>query len=65
MLYQLPENPTEADLDIGYVTRGANLVACDAARRLAVETFQAEHDLQDRRMTVSKPRFGLWPRRSP
>ncbi|MDP1616770.1 hypothetical protein [Phenylobacterium sp.] len=31
-----------ADLEIGYVTRGAQLVACDAARRLAIETHQAQ-----------------------
>ena len=47
-LYTLPSAPTQADLEIGYATRGAALVACDAARRLAVETHEAEHELQDR-----------------
>jgi hypothetical protein len=37
-----------ADLEIGYVTRGAQIVACDAARRLAVETLKAERAAQDR-----------------
>lgn len=44
----LPEQPTRADLDAAYVTRGAQLVACDVARRLAVETLLAERALQDR-----------------
>ena len=44
----LPDRPTRADLDAAYVTRGAQLVACEAARRLAVETLLAERALQDR-----------------
>ena len=47
-LYILPEAPSLADLEIGYVTRGAQLVACDAARKLAVDTHAAEHALEDR-----------------
>lgn len=46
-LYVLPEAPTHADLEIGYATRGAQIVACDAARRLAVQTHDAEHALED------------------
>jgi hypothetical protein len=45
-LYVLPDKPTEADLEIGYATRGAQIVACDAARRLAVQTHEAEHTLE-------------------
>lgn len=30
------------------MARGAALVACDAARRLAVETLDAEHAAEDR-----------------
>ena len=45
-LHRLPEGPTQADLEIGYATRGAQIVACDAARRLAVETHDAEHGLE-------------------
>ena len=46
-IYLLPPKPTQADLEIGYATRGAELVACDAARRLAVETHASEHALED------------------
>jgi len=46
-LHVLPSAPTLADLEIGYVTRGAQLVACDAARRLAVETHQAQQALAE------------------
>jgi hypothetical protein len=46
-LYRLPENPTNADLEIGYAERGAALAICDAARALAVQTHAAEHALQD------------------
>jgi hypothetical protein len=44
-IYRLPKAPTEADLEIGYATRGAQLAACDAARALAVQTHEAEHAL--------------------
>lgn len=46
-LYVLPVQPTQADLEIGYATRGSQIVACDAARALAVQTHQAEHGLAD------------------
>ncbi len=46
-LYRLPAAPTQADLEIGYATRGAEIVACDAARALAVQTHEAEHALED------------------
>lgn len=41
-LNRLPDSPTVADLEIAYVERGARLVACDGARRLAVEGWLAE-----------------------
>lgn len=47
-LYRLPAEPTQADLEVGYLTRGAQIVTCDAARRLAVETLLAEREAQDR-----------------
>ena len=47
-LHVLPRNPTQADLESSYATRGAQIVACDAARRLAVETHEAEHELEAR-----------------
>lgn len=46
-LYRLPPAPTQADLEVGYATRGAQILACDAARRLAVQTHEAEHELED------------------
>ena len=45
-LYVLPDPVTQADLDMGYAQRGADLVACDAARQLAVSTHEAEHSLE-------------------
>ncbi|WP_374389930.1 hypothetical protein [Brevundimonas sp.] len=44
----LPAGPTVADLEAAYVLRGSQIVACDGARRLAVETLLAERALQDR-----------------
>ncbi|WP_125256685.1 hypothetical protein [Brevundimonas fluminis] len=43
----LPETPTQADLERVYVERGAALVECDGARRLAVEALRAERLLAD------------------
>lgn len=45
-VYVLPPNATRADLDEGYVRRGAQIAACDAARRMALETLEAEHALE-------------------
>ncbi len=47
-LATLPERASRADLDAAYAVRGAQIVSCDAARRLAVETLTAERELQDR-----------------
>ncbi len=44
-LHILPSQPTLADLEIGYVARGAQIIACDAARRLAVDTYEAQQAL--------------------
>lgn len=43
----LPEAATAADLEAAYVRRGGQILACDAARRLAVETLEAERALID------------------
>ena len=43
----LPPEPAVADLEAGYAARGAQIVTCDGARRLAVETLLAERALQD------------------
>ncbi len=53
-LYRLPAAPTQADLEIGYATRGAQLASCDAARALAVSTHDAEHALEDELLTVKR-----------
>lgn len=46
-LPRLPELPTYADLEAAYYARGAVIVACDAARQLAVDVHQGEHDDED------------------
>ena len=38
---------TLADLEQAYMRRGAQLVACDAARAMAVEVLRAERRLRD------------------
>lgn len=56
VLDRLPESPTQGDLEVAYVSRGAALVACEAARQLAVETLLAERAMQDRWREASAPR---------
>lgn len=41
----LPDSPSASDLEVSYAARGADLVACEAARKLAVETFEAQRSL--------------------
>jgi hypothetical protein len=55
-IHLLPERPTLADLEIGYATRGAQIAACDAARRLAVQTHDAEHALEEEARRPAKRR---------
>ncbi|MFC3070505.1 hypothetical protein [Phenylobacterium soli] len=40
-----------ADLEAGFARRGAQVVACDAERRLAVQTHEAEHELEAQFLT--------------
>lgn len=54
-LDRLPAPPTLADLETSYMARGQALAECDAARRMAVETLEAERALQDRWRTARKP----------
>lgn len=63
LLERLPATPTQADLEVAYVERGARLVECDSARGLAVETLLAERALQDRwrREAGARPRASIWP----
>ena len=60
-LDRLPDAPTQGDLEIAYTARGAALVACEAARGLAVETLLAERALQDRWREAQTPRRRPWP----
>jgi len=63
VLERLPAAPTQADLEIAYMERGARLVACESARASAVETLMAERALQDRwrRETDGRRRLPIWP----
>jgi hypothetical protein len=61
----LPEEPTEGDLDAAFMLRGAQVVACDGARRLAVETLLAERSLADRLHAQREERARPWWRRWP
>ena len=56
-LYRMPPSPTQADLEIGYATRGAQLVACDALRALAVDTHKAEHALEAQALKPKRKKF--------
>lgn len=59
----LPPNPTQADLDAAYATRGAQIVNCDGARQLAVETQRAEHQLIDEWLKLEERRRRGWAQR--
>lgn len=62
VLDRLAEAPTQGDLEVAYVSRGAALVACETARELAVTTLLAERALQDRwREEQSGGRRRIWP----
>lgn len=64
-IYVLPDNPTRSDLETGYNARGAQIVACDSARGLAVQTHDDEHALEDKadaeRAARARPWWKLWP----
>lgn len=46
-LHVLPDDPTQADLEAGYMIRGEQIALCEARRLLAVDTLKAERDLID------------------
>lgn len=54
-LDRLPEQPTVVDLEASYMARGLALAECDAARRLAVDTLEAERAVQDRWRKAVEP----------
>lgn len=47
-LYVLPANPTNDDLKVGYATRGAQVIACDGRRQLALAALDRQHNALDR-----------------
>lgn len=60
LLPVLPDHPTSADLDAAYVARGAQIVTCDGARMLAVETIEAERRLIDEWLKIEERRRQGW-----
>ncbi|NBB64672.1 hypothetical protein GVN18_36050 [Pseudomonas sp. ODNR1LW] len=56
----LPDNPTQADLDAAYAARGGQVIACDGARQLAVETIEAERRLIDEWLKIEERRRQGW-----
>jgi hypothetical protein len=61
-LQRVPDHPTIGDLEGAYEARGAALVACNVARRLAVDTYFAQQKLiegqqKDRK---SRVRWAFW-----
>ena len=59
-LQRLPEHPSISDLESGYEARGAALVACNAARRLAVDTYFAQQKLAEDQQKGRKARGRGW-----
>lgn len=51
----LPSEPSLGDLEAAYVERGAQIAACDGARRLAVETLEAERSANMSLAPIKKP----------
>lgn len=53
-LATLPETPSLAELEAAYLLRGAQIVACDGARRLAVDALTSERGMEDRWIAAQK-----------
>lgn len=62
-LYRLPANPTQAELETGYTTRGTQILTCDGRRQLAADTLEAEHRLQAQFTALQAKRAQPWWRR--
>ena len=58
----LPANATQADLDMAYIARGAEIISCDAKRELAAATHQAEHDDEEAWLKAITPAPSFWRR---
>ncbi|MFC5388421.1 hypothetical protein ACFPH9_03320 [Brevundimonas bullata] len=54
--------PSLADLEAAYLLRGAQILACDNARRLAVDALDAERAMQDRWIEAEKAGRKGWRR---
>lgn len=62
-LYVLPPDATPVDLEIGYMTRGVQLMDCDGRRRLALQGHRREHELEAEwlRQREARGRRPWWP----
>lgn len=56
----LPADATQADFEATYYARGAAVVVCDSARRLAVDTLTAERQLIDEWLKLEEDRRKGW-----
>lgn len=59
-LYRLPPSPTQKDLEVGYETRGLQILFCDGFRDLAVQTHRQEHRLEDLWLEARRDRRKRW-----
>lgn len=59
---RLPADPSQADLEIGFAVRGAEILACDAKRGLAIDVHAGEHADEDVWLARIAPRPSLWRR---
>ena len=59
-LFRLPVSPTQAELEMGYTTRGAQILTCDGRRQLAADTLTAEHRLQAQFAALQARRARPW-----
>lgn len=59
----LPADATVADLERVLTERGVSIIACDAARQLAVDVHDAEHADEERwRAEIRRRNLPLWRR---
>ncbi len=53
---RLPDDPSLADLEMGYALRGAEILSCDARRELAVQIHAGQHADQQQWLEKLTPR---------
>ena len=62
----LPADATVADLERVFTERGVSIIACDAARQLAVDVHAAEHADEERWLAeIRRMRLPFWRRLLP